>query len=134
MSGSGSDKGIAMTDEPLESSGRDKRLEDVLAACVEALEQGAKPQELLARYREFAVEPAAFFGDRERLEQLAQPLRALAPAAAAADTTVGFGESVAAGPPPGTTVRYFGDYELLEEIARGGMGPASRRSWVPRNS
>src|SRR6202035_5308095 len=36
--------------------------------------------------------------------------------------TLASGESAAAGPPLGTKVRYIGDYELLEELGRGGMG------------
>jgi WD40 repeat protein len=80
----------------------------VVAAYLCGLEDGTAPQsnEWLARYPDLAPQLEAFLHNRERFARWAGPVRA----------------ALGTAPPAGTTVGYFGDYELLEEIARGGMG------------
>jgi hypothetical protein len=109
-----------------EKSERERRLEEVLAAYLRAVEGGAAPDraELLARHPDLADELREFFANQDAIRQLAQPLRAAVRGGLAEDVhegdTMPPGEQTV--PAPGTRVRYFGDYELLEEIARGGMG------------
>ena len=69
---------------------------------------------LLARHPDLADRLRAFFADYDRLDRQAGELRL----SDDPDRTLGGAEL------PGELprVRYFGDYELLEEIARGGMG------------
>jgi serine/threonine protein kinase len=130
-----------MNSEPKESASREQQLQEVLVACVEAAEKGqaVDRQELLARYPEFASELAEFFAGRERIEQLAEPLRAVAPDVAvpvtcdAAAATLPPTPEAADGPVPGTTIRYFGDYELLAKIAEGGMGVVYKARQVSLN-
>src|SRR6516165_9752310 len=95
-------------------------LHATIAAYLQAIEAGQTPdrQELLARNPDLADELTAFFADHDRLHELADPLRP-----AESPTLSGVTEpEVSATVRPLASIRSFGDYELLEEIARGGMG------------
>ncbi len=104
--------------DSVDSSGN-QQLNEVLAAYLQAVDAGQAPNrsELLARYPDLADALQAFFADHDRMKQAA------APPPLTEAPTLAAGETAAA---PLGTVRYFGDYELLDEIARGGMGVVFR--------
>ncbi len=92
-------------------------LDAVIATYMQAVEAGQVPnrQDLLEGNPGMADQLQACFADVDRMDQVASPLRQAAGLDATSDVdTNGHGDSA--------TVRYFGDYELLDEIARGGMG------------
>jgi WD40 repeat protein/tRNA A-37 threonylcarbamoyl transferase component Bud32 len=88
---------------------RSSRFDDVLAEYLEAVECGIAPsrKELLSRHPDLADELREFFANRDRMETLFRP--SLETDTRRIQITEKRG-------------RHFGDYELLEEIARGGMG------------
>jgi serine/threonine protein kinase/Tfp pilus assembly protein PilF len=113
-----------------ELSEHERQLGAVLFACLETVEAGQAPDlaPWLARYPQFAPELTKFFADRARLDRAAAPLRAVASAVRAATPRP---EHTAPSRPtspaeaaslPGNRPRAFGDYELLRELGRGGMG------------
>src|SRR5271166_1604543 len=91
-------------------------LDAVIAAYVQQVEAGKVPdrEDLLKRHPDLADRLRAFFADCDRLDRQAGELRL----SNDPNRTLDGGEQ--AGDLP--RIRYFGDYELLEEIARGGMG------------
>jgi WD40 repeat protein len=88
----------------------EQSLEDVLAQYIAGEETGGvfSQQEFLRQHPQHAADLREFFANRDQMQRLAEPLRSNA---ANHRPSVPLGK-----------IRYFGDYELLEEVAAGGMG------------
>ena len=111
-----------MASDHVEVAGQDfeRRLCEILAAYYEAVEAGqvSDRAEWLARYPDLSDAAGRFLDDQDRLLALTEPLRPTVEEAATSE--------VLSGHPAGMKGRSIGDYELIEEIARGGMGVVFR--------
>jgi WD40 repeat protein len=96
----------------------ENEFEDLVLTYLTAVDAGQAPdrQEFLKRHPEFASELAAFFADQDEAASYVAPLRSVAPVGAALLSNSS-----------------FGDYEVVEEIARGGMGVVFRARQVSLN-
>ncbi len=120
-----------MSDET--TDGGEKRIDAVIADYLDAVRAGKNPDpnEWLSRHPDLAPELASFFAGRAELARW--PRRPPPERRRRSAPAVGV---VAWSPDHATTGRscaYFGDYELLEEIARGGMGVVYRARQVSLN-
>jgi WD40 repeat protein/tRNA A-37 threonylcarbamoyl transferase component Bud32 len=104
-----------------DSSSREERLHGLIADYLDREAAGEAPARnaWLSEYADVAEELRQFLDEHERLGKLGSPLRALAAPGSEAATIGGSTTDTAESP---AVVRTFGDYELLAEIARGGMG------------
>jgi serine/threonine protein kinase len=120
-----------------DDSEREKRLQQVLLAYVEAVQEGRTPdrRQLLSDHPELAVELKEFLALRDQIDRLAAPLREMAVASAsprpvsellspasAAVFQAAHKESPGQTTAPASELGQIGEFRLLREIGRGGMG------------
>jgi serine/threonine-protein kinase len=113
-------------------------LNEITAAYLTAVAAGDDPDpaQWLTRYPELAKELTEFFAGQEKINRVTLSPPTLRPATVAQeqdDPTAALSAGEATVGPPATPRRQFGDYELLHEIARGGMGVVYRARQISLN-
>ena len=98
-------------DKQLDETFDTNSLDVVIAEYIRACEAGQPPDrdEFLAKHPDLADELREFIANQDQMDEVARPVRKLR-------------DSLHPIPQLGDSVHYFGDYELVEEIGRGGMG------------
>lgn len=99
-------------------SEREQRLSEVLLDYVEMWEAGREPnrQQVLAAHPDLRAELEAFLASHDEMERLTAPLRIAAIASRGEEPL----PTAASGPLP--VIGQLGDFRLLREVGRGGMG------------
>jgi WD40 repeat protein len=96
----------------------EQQLEDVILSYLKVVDAGqaVDRQEFLDHHLQFQTELNTFFADQDQMASVIEPFRNLGPTGPAL--------------PKGSS---FGDYEVLEEIARGGMGVVFKARQISLN-
>jgi tRNA A-37 threonylcarbamoyl transferase component Bud32 len=123
-----------MTPSVKGSPEREQQLNEVIAAFLEAEHSGKASDRdgWLRRHPDLADDLRRFFEQHDKMARLAAPMRAVDRSPRLETPTVTHGAETQHGPPLGM-VRYIGDYELLAEIARGGMGVVYKARQISLN-
>lgn len=118
------------TDPSLDDQDQDDPLAAIIARYLRSVEQNdaLDRQQLLSKHPEFATELLAFFDDHDLMSQVApsEAAPSVERVTAHGSTDLDLDETIAPRDselnPTTVPLAVFGDYELLEEISRGGMG------------
>ncbi len=111
-----------MTHELIVDSEREERRNQILLAYVEALEAGREPDrgQLLAEHPDLRPDLETFLAGHDEVARLAGPLRAARERSSAESSTRNVPHADPAEMAPG--LGELGDFRLLREVGRGGMG------------